>query len=33
LRWINAAKTAPTREKRIHQTVNTAFAGEKIPQM
>ena len=33
LRWIEAAKTAPTREKRIVITVDHAARGTKVPQM
>ncbi len=33
LRWIKAAKTAPTRDKRIVLTVDYSGRGEKVPQM
>lgn len=33
LRWLKAAKTAPTRDKRIQQIVDHAARNEKIPQM
>jgi uncharacterized protein YdeI (YjbR/CyaY-like superfamily) len=33
LRWISAAKTAPTRQKRIEQTATLAAQNKKVPQM
>ena len=33
LRWINAAKTAATRHKRIEQTTSLAAQGKKVPHM
>jgi uncharacterized protein YdeI (YjbR/CyaY-like superfamily) len=33
LRWIAAARTAPTRAKRIAEATRAAAAGEKVPQM
>jgi uncharacterized protein YdeI (YjbR/CyaY-like superfamily) len=33
LRWINAAKTAATRHKRIAETTSLAAQGKKVPQM
>jgi uncharacterized protein YdeI (YjbR/CyaY-like superfamily) len=33
LRWINAAKTAVTRHKRIEQTAVLAAQNKKVPQM
>ncbi len=33
LRWIAAAKTEPTRLKRITETVQLAEASKKVPQM
>jgi uncharacterized protein YdeI (YjbR/CyaY-like superfamily) len=33
LRWIAAAKTAPTRKKRIAETVRLAALAQKVPQM
>lgn len=33
LRWIKLAKTAPTRAKRIAQTVEATAQGRKLPQM
>ena len=33
LRWIKAAKAAPTRDRRIVITVDHAARGTKVPQM
>jgi uncharacterized protein YdeI (YjbR/CyaY-like superfamily) len=33
LRWIKLAKTAPTRKRRIDQTVQATVQGERLPQM
>ncbi len=33
LRWIELARTAPTREKRIAAAAAASAAGEKLPQM